>query len=60
MTVMSPKHKWELADMLRFAIEYDGPIALRYPRGGAYEGYAEYRAPIELGKAEMISKGKNY
>ncbi|MEE1314702.1 MAG: 1-deoxy-D-xylulose-5-phosphate synthase [Faecalimonas sp.] len=54
MTVMAPKNKWELADMLRFAFAYDGPIAVRYPRGSAYEGLKEYRAPIALGKSEMI------
>ena len=54
MVVMAPKHKWELADMLRFAISYDGPIALRYPRGSAYDGYQEFRAPIEYGKSEML------
>ncbi|MCF2553715.1 1-deoxy-D-xylulose-5-phosphate synthase [Faecalicatena contorta] len=59
MVVMSPKHKWELADMLRFAIDYDGPIALRYPRGSAYTGYEEYRSPIELGKSECIYKEKD-
>ena len=59
MTVMSPKHKWELADMLRFAIEHDGPIALRYPRGTAYDEYPEYRAPIAYGKSEMIFEGKD-
>jgi len=58
MTVMSPKHKWELADMLRFAIEHDGPIALRYPRGTAYDGFPEYREPIVYGKSEVISEGK--
>jgi 1-deoxy-D-xylulose-5-phosphate synthase len=36
--VMAPKNKWELADMLKYAIDYDGPIALRYPRGEAYDG----------------------
>lgn len=54
MTVMSPKHKWELADMLRFALDYQGPVALRYPRGEAYDGYQEFRAPIEYGKSEML------
>ena len=54
MTVLSPKNKWEMADMVRFAADYDGPIALRYPRGTAYTGYEEYRAPIEYGKSEWI------
>lgn len=56
MVVMAPKHKWELADMLRFALRYEGPIALRYPRGTAYDGGAEYRAPVVYGKSEMIEE----
>ena len=59
MTVMAPKHKWELADMLRFAIQHDGPIALRYPRGTAYDGCPEHRAPVVYGKSELISEGKD-
>ncbi len=59
MTVMSPKHKWELADMLRFALEFDGPVALRYPRGSAFDGYQEYREPVSLGKSEMIIEEKD-
>lgn len=58
MTVMAPKNKWELADMLRFAIQYPGPIAVRYPRGTAYTGLEEFRAPIEYGKSEVIQKGE--
>ncbi|MDY2812701.1 MAG: 1-deoxy-D-xylulose-5-phosphate synthase [Dorea sp.] len=54
MVVMAPKHKWELADMLRFAISYNGPIALRYPRGSAYDDYQNFRSPIEYGKSEML------
>ncbi len=54
MTILSPKNKWEFADMIRYAIEHDGPIALRYPRGNVYEGLKEFRAPIILGKSEMI------
>lgn len=54
MTVMSPKNKWELADMLRFALTYHGPIALRYPRGEAYDEYGEFREPVVYGRSEMI------
>lgn len=58
MTVMSPKNKWEMADMVRFAVAYNGPAALRYPRGTAYTGYEEYRSPIEYGKSEWIYREK--
>ena len=54
MTVMAPKNKWELSDMMKFAVHYDGPIALRYPRGEAYDGLARFRLPIEYGKWETI------
>ncbi|MDY3250898.1 MAG: 1-deoxy-D-xylulose-5-phosphate synthase, partial [Candidatus Choladocola sp.] len=54
MCVMAPKNKWELADMLKYAIDYDGPIALRYPRGEAYEGLQDFRAPIVFGKSEIL------
>ena len=54
MTVLAPKNKWELADMLRFAFRQDGPVALRYPRGQAYDGLKEYRAPFVYGKSEWI------
>lgn len=55
MTVLSPKNKWELADMLRFAIAYQGgPVAVRYPRGAAYDGYKEFRAPVLYGKSEAV------
>lgn len=58
MTVMAPKNKWELSDMMKYAVsEHNGPIAIRYPRGEAYCGLKEHRAPIEYGKAEEIKPG---
>ena len=54
MTIMSPKNRWEMADMVRYAIDFQYPIALRYPRGEAYEGFKEFRTPIEYGKSEML------
>jgi len=58
LTVMCPKNKFELDSMLDFAVnEYDGPVAIRYPRGRAYEGLADYNADIEYGKSEIIHKG---
>ena len=57
MTVLAPKNKWELSDMVKFAIDFDGPIAIRYPRGLAYDGLKEYRSPIRFAKSETIFKG---
>ena len=56
MHICAPKNKWELSDMMKFAVALDAPIAVRYPRGTAYAGLAEHRAPIELGKAEWIAR----
>ena len=59
MTVMAPKNKWELSDMLKYAIAYDAPIALRYPRGEAYDGLQEHRQPVVYGKCEEITVGQD-
>ena len=57
MTILAPKNLWELSDLIKFAVDYDGPIAVRYPRGEAYTGLKEFRAPICLGKSEVIHEG---
>ncbi len=57
MTILAPKNLWELSDMIKFAVNYDGPIAVRYPRGEAYTGLKEFRAPICLEKSEVIHEG---
>ena len=55
MTVMAPKNGSELSAMLEFALlNFNSPIAIRYPRGQAYDGLEEHNAPIRYGKAEMI------
>lgn len=54
MSIMAPKNLWELESMLEFGVGFDGPLAVRYPRGQAYRGLKEFAAPIEYGKAEML------
>ena len=55
LTVLAPKNKWELADMMKWAFHrHQGPCAIRYPRGTAYDGLEEFRAPVELGKWEVL------
>lgn len=54
MTIMAPKNKWELSDMIKFAVDFPSPIAIRYPRGEAYEGLKDFRAPVVYGESEMI------
>ena len=54
MTVMAPKNRWELEDMLAFGLKLGRPAAIRYPRGKAYRRLKEYRQPIEYGKGELL------
>ena len=58
MTVCAPKNKYELYDMLCFAYHYNGPIAIRYPRGTACEAFKDMRPPIVYGKSELMFKGE--
>ncbi|MGL5259178.1 MAG: 1-deoxy-D-xylulose-5-phosphate synthase [Lachnospiraceae bacterium] len=58
MHIMAPKNKWELSDMMKFAVEFKKPIAIRYPRGTAYDGLEEFRNPIVYGKSEILYRGK--
>jgi 1-deoxy-D-xylulose-5-phosphate synthase len=60
LVIMAPKDENELQHMLQTAIEHNGPISLRYPRG---EGWgvaldAQPRA-LEIGKGELLRPGKN-
>ena len=59
MVVMAPKNSEELQQMLEFSVQYDGPSAIRYPRGSASMNLLQYSSPIELGKAEIIEEEEN-
>ncbi|MDD6811267.1 MAG: 1-deoxy-D-xylulose-5-phosphate synthase [Lachnospiraceae bacterium] len=54
MHIMAPKNKWELSDMIKFAVAFEAPIAIRYPRGEAFDGLKDNREPISYGKSESI------
>ena len=43
---------------MKFSATFDKPLAIRYPRGRAYEGLEEHRAPVVYGKSEMIHEGR--
>lgn len=57
MNVFAPKNKYELFDVLKFSRSFNAPLAIRYPRGEAYGGLKNFRAPIEYGKSEVLYKG---
>jgi 1-deoxy-D-xylulose-5-phosphate synthase len=60
MVIMAPKDENELQHMVKTAVEHDGPIALRYPRG---EGWGVSMDPemqrLEIGKAQLLREGKD-
>ena len=60
MTVFAAKNLWELKSALEFAVTYQGPMAIRYPRGEAYRGLKEFHQPIEYGRGEMIYQESDY
>jgi 1-deoxy-D-xylulose-5-phosphate synthase len=57
MTVMAPKNKWELSDMMKYAVAMDSPVAVRYPRATAYCGLEDHREEIDYGRSEVIYEG---
>ncbi len=58
MTIMAPKDENELARMLVTAVNHDGPVALRYPRGiGTGVKLEDNPKPLEIGKAEVVEQG---
>lgn len=58
MTVISPMDKEELTAALDFAYDFDGPVAVRYPRGAVYKNTLDHKA-VELGKAEVLLEAEN-
>ena len=57
MTVMAPKDSEEFSAMLGFAVDFKGPIAVRYPKGAVPCGLPKKDDTIRLGKGEMLKKG---
>lgn len=54
MTILAPKNKWELSDMIKYAVNFGHPIAVRYPRGEAWDGLKEFRQEVSFGKSEIL------
>lgn len=57
MTILSPKNRYEMEAAFNFAYEWNGPVAIRYPRGTACDEWKEFQAPMEWGKSEILHKG---
>ena len=60
MIVMAPKNGAELRRMMMTAINHNGPIALRYPRGPVpHIHFDESTQPIPIGKSEILTSGND-
>ena len=59
MSIFAPKNRYELIDILKYSTYFSGPLAIRYPRGAAYDGLKEFRAPIKFGKSEVLYMEKD-
>jgi 1-deoxy-D-xylulose-5-phosphate synthase len=58
MVVMAPKDENELQHMLKTAVEYPGPAAVRYPRGNGFGVDIDSAPhPLKIGKAEILREG---
>jgi 1-deoxy-D-xylulose-5-phosphate synthase len=57
MTILAPKNKYELKDTIKYAVNFNGPIAIRYPKGKASGELKEFNENIIYGKSEIIKKG---
>ena len=59
MTIMAPKDFKDLEQMIDFAVNFNGPILIRYPRGG--EGKVKFKCneKIVLGESELLKEGSD-
>ena len=57
LVIGAPADASELCAMIETAVDHDGPIAIRYPKGGAVSVPALPVEPLEIGRAELISEG---
>jgi len=56
LTVMAPGDACDLPVMLDFALQHDGPCAIRYPKAAA--AYVDRElSPLELGQSEVLHWG---
>ncbi len=59
MNILAPMNKYELADAVKFAAGFNHPLAIRYPRGTAFDGLKEYRTPMQYGKSLLLYEEKD-
>lgn len=56
VVIMQPADAEELKQMLRLALDHDGPVIIRYSRGVAPVKITGKSTPVEIGKAQVIDE----
>lgn len=59
MTIVSPKCLDELKVLLNWTLSFDGPVAIRYPRGGDIIKNIKGLNEISYGKWEVLEEGRD-
>lgn len=59
LCLMAPRDGKELLNMLEYSLSFEGPLAIRYPRGKAPESLTKTHAPLEYGKGEVLFRGRD-
>jgi len=58
LAIMAPGDAADVVPMIEWALEHDGPTAIRYPKTAA-EAVDRPNAPLELGKAALLRGGSD-
>jgi len=58
VVVMTPSDAWQCREMLSLAYDHCGPSVVRYPRGNAIDAGSATRAPLVIGKSELVREGR--
>ena len=59
MTVLAPADYREFGNMLDFAVSFEGPVAIRYPRGSMNKNIKDSHRSIDLGKGYIVEEGED-
>ncbi len=59
MVVSAPRDEWELRDLIATALEYDGPFAIRFPKGSVPDSPERPRRTLPIGSWELLQDGSD-
>jgi 1-deoxy-D-xylulose-5-phosphate synthase len=59
LVIGAPADATELCGMIETAVDHDGPLAIRYPKGAAVSVPSVPVAPLAIGEAELLGEGED-